>query len=90
MKTEKTRNLLNSKTEKGKIWNGKSVPLYWYFDFWAYVIFIYWYFDKYKNTYLQSGIYITSIIHVVKGLDICRVCGLKIDGEQYTALIILL
>ena len=26
-KREKNRNLLNSKMEKGKIWNGKSVPL---------------------------------------------------------------
>ena len=24
----KKQNLLNSETEKGKIWNGKSVPLY--------------------------------------------------------------
>ena len=28
MKNGKNRNLLNSETEKGKIWNGKSVPLH--------------------------------------------------------------
>ena len=27
MENGKKRNLLNSETEKGKIWNGKSVPL---------------------------------------------------------------
>ena len=29
----KKRNLLNSETEKGKIWNGKSVPLLIAFSF---------------------------------------------------------